>query len=63
MWVNQVAGDEIVLPEALGVAHRQRRLLHRPVNRSPDVHDGEAVLKQRLGLVGKQVAEALWAGA
>src|SRR5439155_16279213 len=63
LWVNQVAGNEIVLPQALCVAHRQRRLLYRSANRLPDVDDGEAVREQRLGLSGQQVAEALWAGA
>ena len=60
--IDHVGGDHVVRPNAAAVAHRQRSVDHRPLDRPPDVDEGEPPGQQGLGLVAHQVADALRAG-
>src|SRR5439155_1645655 len=58
--VAEVACDEVLRADGPCVAHGERRVLHAPTNRFPDVDDGEPAREQPLGLIGgEQVAHSL----
>src|SRR5262249_13937232 len=75
-FVRRIVGDRVGLPDAVGVAplrdyevvelhaagvaDRERKGLHRAADRAPHLDDRKTPAQQIVGLVGKEIAHALW---
>src|SRR3979411_1649708 len=46
MRVDEVAGDQVVVAESPRIAERERRVLHRPPDGTPDMCEPETLLAQ-----------------
>ena len=53
----EFAGDQVRIGEAPRIAQRERRILHRPADRPPDIDDAEAALQQLARFVAEMVAD------
>jgi hypothetical protein len=60
--IKEIGGNEIVGGDASRVAYGERRIQHRRFDWSPDIHDGDAMAEQLVGLAGKSMLQARDAG-
>ena len=63
LLVDEIRRHEVVLTYRAGIAQRERRILQRPLDRTPQIDHLHPPLQQLVGLVGDQVADPLRAGS
>ena len=61
MRIDQIRSDEVVWFDRAGIADRQRRVEQRSLDRPPQIDDLHPALQELIGLVGEEIADAMWA--